>query len=454
MIDGKLCDVLCENIGGLALVPNYRSILEKATGLTKKRKRDDDNSAVPITLTRAALFSPESDRYKTKDIEGQARLDVFFKFMQRVDEKYMRRSLGQRDFHRNFLVACLPHVVGESAWSKHRHYYLSLFDEDSYKAEVLVTTPRRFGKTTAVAMFVAALMCCCPRMWVSIFSTGKRASKSLLVQIKEVISSVPTMEKRVISSNVEELWVQPVNTTTKKDQSRCYSYPSSVKGLKGVSAKVIVMEEASRLSTDVFYEVVVPLLGVNNTAVLGISTPLGEDNYYSALTGLKDENNLPLFKSLSVELVCPVCRKKDESQMSCVHRMDVLPPWKSQGRQEKVKRIMASVPELFMQEAMGIVVSSRHGVFSKTQTENMGSGLRGKLDLEPIVVEREDPIFISVDPTGGGSSKMALVSFAVVKGVYITVRTISLLSISPATLCATSTPRQSRGRRLPFCLLL
>ena len=270
MINAELCDTLCNNIGGKELVPNYKNIFLKAQSLTKKRKRSEGDIQQPVTLTRQSLFLPESDKHKTKDVEGQRRLDIFFKFMQRVDEKYMRRSLGQRDFHNHFLVACLPHVVGESAWSKHRHYYLSLFDEDAYKAEVLVTTPRRFGKTTAVAMFVAALMCCCPRMWVSIFSTGKRASKSLLVQIKEVISSVPTMEKRVISSNVEELWVQPVNTTTKKDQSRCYSYPSSVKGLKGVSAKVIVMEEASRLSTDVFYEVVVPLLGVNNTAVLGI----------------------------------------------------------------------------------------------------------------------------------------------------------------------------------------
>ena len=83
------------------------------------------------------------------------------------------------------------------------------------------------------------------------------------------------------------------------------------------SAKVIVMEEASRLDTAVFYEVVVPLLGVSNTAILGISTPLvsfylflilrqqqnndvyfkGEDNYYSQMTLLKDENKRPLFKS-------------------------------------------------------------------------------------------------------------------------------------------------------------
>ena len=102
------------------------------------------------------------------------------------------------------------------------------------------------------------------------------------------------------------------------------------------------MEEASRLDTAVFYEVVVPLLGVSNTAVLGISTPLGEDNYYSQITMLKDESKRPLFKSLSIQLICDACRENDKDALSCVHRLDLLPQWKSQGRQEKVKRIMES----------------------------------------------------------------------------------------------------------------
>ena len=41
--------------------------------------------------------------------------------------------------------------------------------------------------------------------------------------------------------------------------------PTSFSGLKGVSAKVIILEEASRLDQAVFFEVVVPLLGVSNT---------------------------------------------------------------------------------------------------------------------------------------------------------------------------------------------
>lgn len=78
-------------------------------------------------------------------------------------------------------------------------------------------------------MFVAALLCCCDRMWISIFSTGKRASKSLLMQVKEIIDTIPGMSKRITSSNVEELWMNPIGCSKKVQEARCFSYPSSVK---------------------------------------------------------------------------------------------------------------------------------------------------------------------------------------------------------------------------------
>ena len=50
------------------------------------------------------------------------------------------------------------------------------------------------------------------------------------------------------------------------------------------------LEEASRLDQAVFQEVIVPLLGVKDTAVLGISTPLDDTNFYSQMTEMKQED--------------------------------------------------------------------------------------------------------------------------------------------------------------------
>jgi hypothetical protein len=50
--------------------------------------------------------------------------------------------------------------------------------------EVMILTPRRFGKTVSVAMFVLSMMLCLPGVRVCVFSTGKRASSGLMQEIK------------------------------------------------------------------------------------------------------------------------------------------------------------------------------------------------------------------------------------------------------------------------------
>ena len=49
--------------------------------------------------------------------------------------------------------------------------------------EILVSTPRRFGKTISVSMFAAAMIFACPNMELSIYSTCKRISQKLLRNI-------------------------------------------------------------------------------------------------------------------------------------------------------------------------------------------------------------------------------------------------------------------------------
>lgn len=45
----------------------------------------------------------------------------------------------------------------------------------------------------------------------------------------------------------------------------------------------------------VFYEVIVPLMEVENTATICISTPLGSFNFYSELTQIRDDKGRLVF---------------------------------------------------------------------------------------------------------------------------------------------------------------
>ena len=50
----------------------------------------------------------------------------------------------------------------------------------------------------------------------------------------------------------------------------------------------IICEEAAAMDMQVFYEVVVPLMEMDRTSLICISTVLGSDNFYSKLLMLKE----------------------------------------------------------------------------------------------------------------------------------------------------------------------
>lgn len=86
-----------------------------------------------------------------------------------------------------------------------------------------------------------------------------------------------------------------------------------------------------------------PILELTNTALLCISTPLDEFNYYSKLVEQKDENGNPFFKTIKAGRVCDDCSRLPHEQMlKCDHIKDGA-HWKNP---HKLKRLKVS-PSLF-----------------------------------------------------------------------------------------------------------
>lgn len=77
-------------------------------------------------------------------------------------------------------------------------------------SEVLISTPRRFGKTISVSMFAAAMLFAAPSVELSIYSTCKRISQKLLRNVVKffmviVNQSFESEGFRVIRQNFEEI---------------------------------------------------------------------------------------------------------------------------------------------------------------------------------------------------------------------------------------------------------
>ena len=133
-------DAIYQQLGGDC--PYFSGMLEKAQSLARKRRRDDNNAADGgthrVVAKRLAVLKDTTGAYTPKTMQGDAKLQLFKDFLAAIDKRYMKRSMGQREFHQAFTVACLPHIIGEEEFERHRAYYLEKFDLDEFKSEVLV----------------------------------------------------------------------------------------------------------------------------------------------------------------------------------------------------------------------------------------------------------------------------------------------------------------------------
>lgn len=174
---------------------------------------------------------------------------------------------------------------------------------------------------------------------------------------------------------------------------------SASSGLRGVTAQVVIIEEAAFVSSDMVYKVIVPLLQVAGTALLAISTPdESDENYYSALMDVPDPDDpsRSLFKTIRLGLVCEACTAAGKS-MECTHRAHLRPPWHTGPRQRKVRAIMQSNPELYQRETMGMLSNTVSYLFRSAEIQIFRNQPAFAWERNP------DVLFLAVDPSGGGT---------------------------------------------------
>ena len=61
-------------------------------------------------------------------------------------------------------------------------------------------------------------------------------------------------------------------------------------------------------------EVIVPLLSMQSSVLLCISTLLDGGNHYSKMINLKDPSGNPVFESVAITLVCDECMKSEHPE--------------------------------------------------------------------------------------------------------------------------------------------
>jgi hypothetical protein len=118
----------------------------------------------------------------------------------------LTRSTDQVIFHDQFTQACLPLLFGDE-WNNHSVRIMQQENLTGISPEVLIMTPRRWGKSVSVSMFVLAMLLSCPGIRIAVFSTGRRASSNLMEMVMKYLKNIPDGESRIVKTNSEQLFI-------------------------------------------------------------------------------------------------------------------------------------------------------------------------------------------------------------------------------------------------------
>ena len=112
-----------------------------------------------------------------------------------------------------------------------------------------------------------------------------------------------------------------------------------------------------------FFEVIVPILELKNTALLAISTPMDEFNFYSKLTELKDDKGLPFFNTIKAGRICKQCSLlPHEEMLKCDHVKDTA-HWKSVRKGKRLKMLYGGDEARGLRELGGVIASGKSPFF-------------------------------------------------------------------------------------------
>lgn len=331
----------------------------------------------------------------------QATLDRF----RQSDGSLIKRSTDQRNFHRHMMNACLPKIFG-AEWDTSSESILQRLglSEAKINSQVVISTPRRWGKTWSVSMFVAACLYCIPGFTVIIYSVADRQSKMMMETVVSMFDTLDMGRERRVVKNSEYFIVR----TAGGGMAGLQCLPGTSASTRGVGGSLIILEEAGFMKEEIFYVNVVPLLGVNGTALIGISTPPEElGNYYLKLFDCQDEEGEDIFTTIKVELVCAVCMDKGLSH--CKHKVEPPPAWKSEKRRKMQEAIYAKNRRYFLREVMGVPIPTDIYVFPSQlvdafmQPAVLSNPAMASTVTDPMGPEKAKFVFIGVDPCGGGS---------------------------------------------------
>lgn len=344
----------------------------------------------------------------TKD-PGYTRIDTFVNVL-----NFIRTSVqGCTVFYtvtdtllRHMYAQLLPVIVGDQRFNSQPEKYYHYAKLSPVPVRLFVTTARQIGKTTTMAVVLAALICVADGMDLAkIYARTQNQAVNLLSEVKSIFHRIPNHLKPV---NILKMNETTVSVMSLQNGLPCtlQAAPGNIEGIRGHKPRVIVVDEYQFTLPEFWTQHIWALCQVVDRVLICASTP-GEPGSYMAAETQKMKNSPQLYSESTVLDFSLVCQKHrdDDTPLLCRCKLDLLPPWKN------VAAIRIAQGQYgdgntgdFIQEVLGEPVTSGTRIFDPKLLATAFNA-----DCLPLHGRPQgNVIYIAIDPSGGGDSELAI----------------------------------------------
>lgn len=379
---------------------------------------------VPKSHTKV-IQSTSNSNLENSVKPGVMRLLKFVKmieFMSKAPWANMSFSVNEGMIQR-LIASHLSLIVGVSYWKDEKAALYRIIDsinDMSNIQNVVWVTNRQQGKTSTLAKFLAVLSLLSPTggNLVCVYSTSLDRAQELCRAAKKYIywaihdkgcqlffESIGFVIPSLVQDNERAYAVRSQYNTVNTVIAR----PKNPDSCRGDAPKAAIFDEIGFVTGDFWYKFAYPLLQVGKRVFTCATTPPPSSSFFSVfIENILDRNKAGDFFFLLINhsLVCINCQTTGNAE-KCVHKLGLVPPWKSLLRFTQMKKLVPA-------KRMGDYQAEVYGVLQPDGGRYFPAKLvdtcivNRKVIEKNIIVKENAVVYVAVDPASHFRSTMGL----------------------------------------------
>jgi hypothetical protein len=376
------------------------------------KKKTEVNDASAPNFSLASNYTRKRKRYIDDDSSNQG--DEALRKFAKINPIFTTNSTHQRSFTEIYLQACVKGLYGAS-FDANEVRIKKAFGINEIFPFASLRCPRRFGKTEITAQFVAQMMFVHHDFNCAVFSPSRRQSNEFMLKVRTYVRKI-AYECGIPYTTFDGQDNKEIFTIVIDGNNRRFTaLPSAESTVRGTGANLVICEEVAAMDFTFFKRVVLPMLTVDNCALICISTTQGEENFYDKLLSLTNlDGSASIFNSYTFTLSCDACAAAGRSHL-CKHKQHELPSWMTGARTDIVQNIYLQMddPKTMMQEVMGISNKAHDAAFEREDIDKLFDQTKVRLTKRSdLNHDKVKEVFMFIDPNGGGdASDLAIFTF-------------------------------------------